>query len=123
GPAGDAGSSPPALASSASTDVANAFADLERVDFAALRVERVTADVDAARGLRVAAIVSARAPERVRAGRVVRVGLLVRVYRGGLRRLSFPLRIPADARGPIAVAIRGPSVPAAAAPGSPGLSN
>ena len=121
GSPGDAGSSPPALASAAGADVASAFGDLEQVDFAALRIERVTADLDAARGLREAAIVSAHAPERVHAGQVVRVRLLVRVYRGGLLRLNFLLRIPAGARGPIVVGIHGPPAPSAAAPGAPSL--
>jgi hypothetical protein len=82
----------------------------------------VTADLDAARGLRQAAIVGASAPVQVHAGQVVRVRLSLHVYRGGMRRVSFPLRIPAGARGPVVVSIRGPMAAASAAPGSPGLS-
>jgi len=118
GSPGDAGEAPPELASAASSDVMSAFEDLEQVEFAALHVERVVADVDASRGLDEATIVSARAPARARAGATVRIRLLVRVYRGRLRTVSFPLRIPRGARGPIDVTIHGPSAPAPAATGN-----
>ena len=65
---GDAGVEPPELASAASADVTSAFGDLEQVDFAALHVARVVADIDAARGLDEATIVSAHAPRRVGGG-------------------------------------------------------
>lgn len=119
---GDAGVEPPELASAASADVTSAFGDVEQVDFAALHVARVVADIDAARGLDAARIVSAHAPRRVVAGgHTVRVRLLVRVYRGRLRTVSFRLRIPSGARGPIVVTIHGPATPAAASTG--GLSS
>lgn len=112
GPAGDAAAAPPALASGASADAASAFGALERVDFAALHVARVTADLQAERGLAEAAIVDASAPQQVRAGRSVRVHLLVRLFRGRLRRLSFRLRIPAGASGPLLITLHGPAAPA-----------
>jgi hypothetical protein len=118
---GDAGVQPPELASAASADVASAFGDLEQVDFAALHVERVVADIDASRGLDEATIVAAHAPLRAKAGHTVRVRLLVRVYRGKLRTVSFPLRIPQTAVGPIDLTIRGPSAPGPASTG--GLSS
>ncbi len=121
GVAGDEGLAPPELASAASADVTSAFGDLEQVDFATLHVAHVVADIDASRGLAEAAIVSAHAPGRVKAGRVVRVRLVVRVYRGPLRTLSFPLRIPAGAKGAISVTINGPMPPPPAS--SSGLSS
>jgi hypothetical protein len=102
---------PPEVATAASTDVTNAFSALERVDFAALHVKRVVADVDAQRGLAEGSIVGARAPTRVRAGQLVKVRLRVRVYRGPLRTVSFRLRIPRGASGPTAVSIKGPLLP------------
>ncbi|HUA05612.1 MAG TPA: hypothetical protein VMB27_17020 [Solirubrobacteraceae bacterium] len=111
GTAGDAGASPPELASATSGDVTTAFGDFERVDFAALHVTHVVADIAAQRGLATASIVSAHAPSRVKAGRTVRVRLVVRVYRGRRRTVSFRLRIPAGASGPIAVTIHGPATP------------
>jgi hypothetical protein len=74
-------------------------------------VEHVVADIDASRGLDEAEIVSAHAASRAKAGHTVKVRLLVRVYRGKLRTVSFPLRIPQSARGAIVVTIRGPSTP------------
>jgi hypothetical protein len=115
---GDAGVQPPELASGASADVASAFGDLEQVDFAALHVEHVVADIDASRGLDEATIVSAHAPLRAKAGHTVRVRLLVRVYRGRLRTVSFALRIPQSAAGPIVVTIHGPSAPGPASTGA-----
>jgi hypothetical protein len=106
---GDEGLAPPELADAASTDVTNAFSDLERVDFAALHVEHVVASVRASRGLDEAAILAARAPAEVKAGHSVRVRLLVRVYRGPVRTVTFRLRIPARAKGPLLVAIHGPA--------------
>jgi hypothetical protein len=116
GPAGDSAPSPPLLAADASADVTSAFAALERVDFAALHVQHVVASVQAARGLREAAILAARAPLHVKAGRTVRVRLLVHVYRGRLRTVSLRLRIPSSAQGVLSVTIHGP---APAAPPSP----
>ena len=111
GTAGDAGESPPELASAASGDVTTAFGDFERVDFAALHVTHVVAEIAAERGLALASIVGAHAPSRVKAGRTVKVRLVVRVYRGGRRTVSFRLRIPAGASGPLAVTIHGPAAP------------
>ncbi len=56
GAAGDSGAMPPELAGAASADVATAFGALEQVDFAALHVQRVTANLDAQRGLAEASI-------------------------------------------------------------------
>ena len=56
-------------------------------------------------------IVSARAVGPVKAGRTVRVRLLVRVYRGPVRRVSFRMRIPRGARGLLPVTIHGPAAP------------
>jgi hypothetical protein len=112
---------PPELATAASTDVANAFLALERVDFAALHVERVVAHLDASRGLAEGSIVGAHAPRHVRAGQLVRVRLRVRVYRGPLRTVSFAVRIPHGASGRGALTIRGPPAPAGTGAGTQGL--
>jgi hypothetical protein len=121
GTAGDAGQTPPALANAAASDVANAFSDLERVDFAALHVTHVVADVTASRGLAMASIIAAHAPLQVRAGRSVGFRLVVQVYRGRRRTVSFRLRIPRSAHGPVTVTIRGPAAPPPAT--SSGLSS
>jgi hypothetical protein len=49
------------------------------------------------------------------------VRLLVRVFRGGLRTVSFRLRIPAHASGPLLVTLRGPAAPAGPSPESQSL--
>jgi len=113
GTAGDAGQTPPELANAASADMTSAFGALEQVDFT-LHVTRVVADLQAARGLEMASILAAHAPLQVKAGREVRVRLQVQLYRGPRRTVSFPLRIPSGARGPIVVTIHGPSPPAPA---------
>jgi hypothetical protein len=118
---GDNGLAPPELATAAAADVTNAFAALERVDFAALRVTRVFADVDASRGLDEGSIVGASAPRHVDAGRMVRVRLRVRVYRGPLRTVSFRVRIPTGASGPTTLTIKGPAAPAGAGSSTSGL--
>ena len=92
GTAGDEGQTPPELASAASNDVTTAFEDFEQVDFAALHVTHVVANLEASRGLAMASILAAHAPLRVRAGETVRVRLVVRVYRGRRRTVSFRLR-------------------------------
>ena len=120
---GDAGTMPPELANASSADVATAFGVLEQVDFTALHVGRVTASLDAQRGLAEAAIVSANAPRHVRAGQVVRVRLRARVFRGRVRSFTFPFRIPAHASGPLVINIQGPSGPAQPSPGSQSLAD
>jgi hypothetical protein len=118
GTAGDAGSTPPELANAASTDVTSAFGELEQVDFAALHVTRVVADLRASRGLDMASILAAQAPSEVKAGRKVRIRLRVQLYRGPRRTVSFPLLIPRGASGPLVVTIHGPSAPTPATPDS-----
>jgi len=121
GTAGDEGTTPPELANAASTDVTSAFGDLEQVDFAALHVTHVVADLHASRGLAMASIVAAQAPLRVKAGQSVRVRLEVRMYRGPRRTVSFRLWVPRGVSGPIVMAIHGPDAPAPAT--SSGLSS
>jgi hypothetical protein len=121
GAPGDGGVGVPELANAASTDVTSAFGALERVEFAALHVERVTAHLDAQRGLAEASIVGARAPRRVRAGQSVPVRLTVRIYRGPLRTLGLRVRIPRDAGGRIALTIKGPELPPGTGSSSQGL--
>jgi len=87
------------LALLSSTDATSALGTIDAESFAQLHVTRVTATLDAARGLKQATIISGHAPRRVRAGRLVRVRLTVRRYRAGLRTISFGVRIPAHARG------------------------
>ena len=123
GAPGDAGAMPPELASASSADVSTAFGMLEQVDFAALHVQRVTASLDAQRGLAEASIVSALAPRHVHAGQIVRVRLRARVFRGPLRTFTFPFRIPTRASGPLLVTIHGPTGPAQPSPGSSSLAD
>jgi hypothetical protein len=104
---GDGSQAPPALALSASTDAGTALGLIDQVQFAALHVTRVSARIDARRGLDEAAIVSAHARTRVRGGRTVRVRLRIRRYRGALRTVSLRVPIPRDAHGPIVVKIAG----------------
>ncbi|MBV8219485.1 MAG: hypothetical protein JO325_13545 [Solirubrobacterales bacterium] len=111
GTAGDEGESPPELASAASGDATTAFGYFERVNFAALHVTHVVAEIWARRGLAMASIVGAHAPSRVKAGRAIKVRLVLRLYRGARRTVSFRLRIPAWASGPLAVTIHGPAAP------------
>jgi hypothetical protein len=111
GTAGDEGETPPELASAASTDVTTAFSDFERVDYAALHVTHVVANMTASRGLAMGSIESARAVGPVRAGRSVKIRLLVRIYRGPVRHVSFRIRIPRGANGPLAVTVHGPAAP------------
>jgi hypothetical protein len=108
GAAGDSGLFPPALSTGVATDVATAFSVLDQVRFAQLHVTNVQATIDAQRGLAEASIVSAQARSVVKAGGTVPVRLRVRVFRGPLRTVSFKLRIPRSAHGPLLVTIRGP---------------
>lgn len=116
---GDAGGAPPELAGAASSDVASAFQLVDQVTFAKLHVSRVVAHLDAQRGLAEATIAGHRAPLRVKPGERVQVHLLVRPYRAAPITVSFPLRIPAGARGRIRAVIRGAAAsPPPAASGS-----
>ena len=99
----------PELANAASADVTTAFGDLEQVDFAALHVTHVVADLHASRGLGNGVHRRrARCRLAVRAGRSVKVRLEVRIYRCPRRTVSFPLRIPRGASGPIVVTLHRP---------------
>jgi hypothetical protein len=107
---GDAGLLPPELATGVTTDLSSAFALLERVQFAALHVTKVDAQIEARRGLTEASIVSARAPRLAHRGHTVTVHLEVRVFRGKLEKLSFPLSIPRHLRHRrLVVSLHGPS--------------
>jgi hypothetical protein len=117
---GDSGSQPPELANAAATDVTSAFGLLERVNFASLHVTRVVAHLYAARGLAEGEIVGARVPARVRAGQTVKIRLLVRIYRGPVKTVSFPVRIPAGAKGRLIATVSGPQTTAAQLPAGPG---
>ena len=94
---------------------------LEQVDFAALHVARVAADMSAARGLDEATIVSARAPRRVRRAIRSGSGCSCGSTAARLRTVSFPVTIPSGARGTDRLTIHGPATPAAASTG--GLSS
>ena len=62
GAAGDMGEIPPELASGVAGDLTSAFGVLESEQFASLHVTRVSAQIQARRGLQEASIVSARRP-------------------------------------------------------------
>ena len=107
---GDSGLLPPELAIGVTNDLSSAFQLLERVQFASLHVTRVDAQIEARRGLAEASIVSARAPRHARRGHTITVHLVVRVFRGKLEKLSFPLTIPRNARHRrLVVSLHGPS--------------
>jgi hypothetical protein len=115
---GDGSLAPPGLALSASTDAGTALGLIDQVQFAALHVTHVSAQIDARRGLKEAAIVSAHARTRVRAGHPARVHLLIRAYRGALRTVTFSVPIPADAHGRVVARIENGSSAGASAAGA-----
>ena len=112
GAAGDEGESPPELASAASADVTTAFSDFERVDFAALHVTHVVANMTASRGLAMGSILSARAVGPVKAGRTAS-GSGCSFGSTGVRcaacRSGYGFRGARAARSP--VTIHGPATP------------
>ncbi len=100
GSPGDQAELPPGLGLLSSSDVANALTLLDQEQFATLHVTGVNARIYAQRGLHEATILSARASRRrVRQGQRVTIHLLVRQYRGPLKRLSFSIRIPRHVHG------------------------
>jgi hypothetical protein len=109
GAPGDDGEVPPALALATSGDMTSALSLLDSAQFAALDVTRVTANIDAQRGLIEGAIVEARAPARAVAGGLLPVHLLVRRYQGPLQSISFHLRIPRGLHGQVLVELKGAS--------------
>jgi hypothetical protein len=119
GAAGSGGLAPPELATAAVTDATTALGILDAQQFAQLHVSRVIASLQARRGLREATIIGAHAPLRVRAGRSVRVQLLVRQYRGALKRIFVRLRVPRRAHGQLLVTLRAASPPASSVQGLP----
>jgi hypothetical protein len=96
---------PPALALLASSDASAALGLLDSQSFAQLHVTSVSVHLDAARGLREAAILSAHAPTHARAGSRLKVQLKIRRYRGAVHTLVLHVPIPRDALGPVAVKI------------------
>jgi hypothetical protein len=109
GAPGDQGVIPPALAIATSGDVTTALSLLDSVEFAALHVTRVSASIDARRGLAQGTIVRAQAPGSAVAGGLLPVHLLVRHYQGPLQQISLRLRIPRGLHGPVLMSLRGPS--------------
>jgi hypothetical protein len=113
---GGYGQLPPELALATSGDVTSALGLLDHERFAALHVTSIDAQVYADRGLDEATIVRANAQPRVNAGQRVVVHLLVRLYRGPLRRLSFTVRIPRSAKkGLLLATLSGGGSPAGSA--------
>ena len=109
--AGGGGPGLPELATATASDAGSALALLDSEQFAPLHVTSVAATITAQGGLAEAALLSAKAPLRVKAGRTVRVHLLLRRYRGALQRVTVKLRIPRQVHGPLLVSIHGPSGP------------
>jgi hypothetical protein len=98
---------PPALASAAGTDVANALALLDNVQFAALHVTRARARLEVRRGLEQASIEHAKAPLSVRRGHAVTVSITLRMIRGPLRTVALRLVVPRAIHGHLAVVVSG----------------
>jgi hypothetical protein len=117
---GGSGFGPPFLASGAMGDVGTALGLVDQVRFAALHVTGVVASIDVHRGLAEATIVKATAPRRVKPGHAVKVSLLVRLYRGPLRTITLPLRIPASAHGVLTATLRGGGSGPSSGPTGPG---
>ncbi len=113
GTAGDMGEVPPELASGVTNDLTSAFGVLESAQFASLHLTRVSAQIQARRGLQEASILSAHGPRSATPGRRVNIHLRVRRYRGAVRTVSFGLRIPADAHRKLVVSLHGPPPPGA----------
>jgi hypothetical protein len=109
GSAGDMGEGPPELATATMNDATNALGLLDAETFAQLHVTKIRATIQARRGLLEAQILSASAPRRVRPGEAVRVHLHVRLYRGPLRTITLPLRIPRGVHGTFVARLAGPS--------------
>ncbi|HWF34648.1 MAG TPA: hypothetical protein VG295_04740 [Solirubrobacteraceae bacterium] len=109
GAPGDQGLIPPALALATSGDVTTALSLLDSVQFATLHVTRVTASIDARRGLAEGTIMQAQAPASAVAGGLLPVRLFVRHYQGALQQISLRLRIPRGLHGPVLVTLKGPS--------------
>jgi hypothetical protein len=97
------------LSVATASDASSALGVLDGQEFATLHITRVDASISASRGLNEASIVSARAPRRVHAGQKVPVHLRIRMYRGPVQTVSFPVRIPRDARGALAANVSNPS--------------
>jgi hypothetical protein len=96
---------PSEVASAASFDIGSALSLIDAVQFAALHVTHVTAQLYARRGLEQATILSAQAPKRARAGESVPVKLRIRLYRGPLQTVSFRIRIPGHLHGTVVATI------------------
>jgi hypothetical protein len=88
---------PPALGLTAATDAGRAFTYLDLARFARLHVTSVDAGVTIERGLRLATMLDARGPRKVRPGHTARIALEVRVARGRVRTIRFRIAIPRDA--------------------------
>jgi hypothetical protein len=75
-------------------DLDSAVALVTGAGFKDLHVTELDVAIRLRRGMAQAEIVRVSAPRRVRPGQRIRVTLLVRVLRGSLRTVSFPLRVP-----------------------------
>lgn len=94
---GEPGDGVPTLAMPMGGDVGAALTLLDDVRFADLHVTDVRLRASVERGLRLATIRAVRGPRTVRRGQRLRLRLRVREFRGGMRTVSLPLRIPRTA--------------------------
>jgi hypothetical protein len=108
-PGGGSAGMPPIVGLLAANDLTTGLSLIDAVQFANLHITRLTAGIDAARGLRQATIVSAAGPKRVRAGHTVTVRLRVRMYKAGLRTVRVSLRIPRGTHGTLVARITNPA--------------
>jgi hypothetical protein len=83
---------------SALRDLADAGRQIDSFDLSPLHVESAEVRLRARPGVTEDVLVDADAPRRVRAGQRIRVRLVLQRRRGGRRRLSVPLRVPATLR-------------------------
>jgi hypothetical protein len=83
---------------SALAHIADAGSKIDSFDLSPLHIDSAEVSLRAHPGVVEDVLVDADAPRRVRPGERIRVRLVVQRRRGGRRRLSVPLRIPASLR-------------------------
>ena len=94
-PSDNAGSSLPDLMGA---DLSEALTTIDTVTYRRLHIAKIDARVDEQRGLQEGYMVRGRMPRHVRPGQVAGVRLTVRMTGGGLREVSFKVRVPRDVK-------------------------
>jgi len=79
-------------------DLSSALGMVTGYKFGPLGIRSVDVGLQVRPRVREAFVVGVRAPDRVRPGERIRVALTLRMSRAGLKRISFPMRVPRAAR-------------------------